>query len=97
MAKGQGGCQAALCTFREGNFAKDHERGGSGEFAQFLSIAKASASEVRSHLYVALDQGYVDQNDFESLLMQLEDIARKISKLIDYLRSSQIKGVKYRS
>ena len=79
------------------NIAESPERGGSSEFAQFLSMAKASASEVRSHLYVALDQGYVDQDTFDSLIGELEDTARKISKLIDYLHGSEIKGVKYKS
>lgn len=79
------------------NIAEGYERGGGREFAQFLSMAKGSASEVRSHLYVALDQGYVDQDTFEGLIVQLEDTARKISKLIDYLHASEIKGVKYRS
>ncbi len=41
------------------NIAEGFERSGTGEFSQFLAIAKGSAGEVRSQLYVALDQSYL--------------------------------------
>lgn len=79
------------------NIAEGYERGGRKEFVQFLSIAKGSAAEARSHLYVALDQGYIEDETFNKLVVQLETTARKPSKLIDYLRGSEIKGVKYKT
>jgi len=66
------------------NIAEGLERGGRGEFHQFLSTAKASCAEVRSHLYVALDTGYLDQQAFTRLLDRAEEIAR----ILGGLRSS---------
>ncbi|WP_218915689.1 four helix bundle protein [Desulfobacca acetoxidans] len=42
------------------NLAEGFERGRRTEFHQFISIAKSSCAELRSHLYLALDIGYLD-------------------------------------
>jgi len=42
------------------------------------------------------DQQYIDARAFETLVMELEDTARMISGLIEYLKSSDIKGPKYK-
>jgi four helix bundle protein len=46
------------------NIAEGFERGKPTEFHQFLSIAKGSCGELRSHLYVAVDAGYLDKLSF---------------------------------
>ncbi len=63
------------------NIAEGFERGGRAEFHQFLSVAKASCAEVRSQLYVAIDVGYLDQQTFNRLLAQAEEVARIVGGL----------------
>jgi four helix bundle protein len=45
------------------NIAEGFERDGSREFVQFLSHAKGSCGEVRSQLYLALDAGYLKEDE----------------------------------
>ncbi|MDH3446103.1 MAG: four helix bundle protein, partial [Deltaproteobacteria bacterium] len=71
-------------------------RSGSGEFIQFLAVAKGSACEVVSHLYLALDQGYVSQQEFERLNDLADKTVNLIGGLMKYLQQSTIKGAKYK-
>lgn len=78
------------------NITEGFERSGTGEFAQFLAIAKGSAGEVRSELYVALDQEYITETAFQTLCAEAQQISRMISGLMSYLRNSGIKGTKFK-
>jgi len=78
------------------NIAEGFERGGDKEFVQFIAVAKGSSAEVRAQLYVALDQGYVDQETFDQLSDFTNQISKMLSGLMKYLRSSQYKGSKYK-
>jgi len=46
------------------NIAEGFDRGSNKDFVKFLFIARGSAAEVRSLLYVALDQNYVNEAEF---------------------------------
>jgi four helix bundle protein len=77
------------------NIAEGFERGGNQEFMQFLYVAKASCGEVRSQLYVALDQCYVAPQDCDDATKSCRRLSIMISNLIDYLKRSGLKGSKY--
>lgn len=74
------------------NIAEGFGRGGNRQFLQFLSYARASAFEVQSHLYVAYDVGYLDEDPFEALLSQCSEIVGLISGLMRYLKESEDGG-----
>jgi four helix bundle protein len=78
------------------NIAEGFERSGSGEFVHFLAIAKGSAGELRSQLYIALDQGYIGREDFARLSGLAGDTAQMVAGLIRYLRKAGMKGTKYK-
>ena len=78
------------------NIAEGFERSGTKEFIQFLATAKGSAGEVRAQLYVALDQGYVDQSTFEPLSQSIIRISMMLSGPMNYLRKSNLKGTKFK-
>ena len=63
------------------NIAEGFERGRSAEFHQFLSVAKASCAEVRAHLYVALDAGYLSRSVFDGLMVQATEVGLIIGGL----------------
>ena len=67
------------------NIAEGFSRRSNREFAQYLFMAKASAAEAQSHMYVALDQGYLKVDQFKLLYGQADRCARQISGLITYL------------
>jgi len=78
------------------NVAEGFERGGDKEFLQFLSTSKGSCGEVKSHLYVALDQEYLTPASFDRLYGQASEVGRLLSGFMTYLRESELRGRKYR-
>ncbi len=79
------------------NIAEGFERGGTKEFIQFLGHSKGSTGEVRSQLYVALDEEYVTQEHWQDLHDRCLEVSRLLDGLIKYLQQTEIKGRKFQS
>lgn len=70
------------------NISEGFDGRSNKEFSNFLGYAYRSASEVQSHLYVALDQDYVNNEDFKKLYDQTEKVKKLINGFIRYLEKN---------
>jgi four helix bundle protein len=68
------------------NIAEGFDSQSNKSFLQFLGYALRSATEVQSHLYVALDQGYITQDKFDDLYQQAVKVKSLIHGFMRYLR-----------
>ena len=78
------------------NIAEGFERDGNREFIQFLSISKGSTGEVQDHLYTALDESYLSQQEFDAFYAQAPEVAKLTASFMNYLRQSELRGQKFR-
>ena len=74
------------------NIAEGHGRRTSIEFANFLNIARGSAIELQSHLYVARDLSYISDDQFRNTYETLDEISRMTIALAQYLRNRNSKN-----
>ena len=79
------------------NIAEGFERGGNREFVQFLSLAKGSAGEVASDLYLALHEEYLPPSEFEKLRELTIHVRRLLGGLMRHLQGSSMRGAKFAS
>jgi four helix bundle protein len=74
------------------NIAEGFDLYGDNQFHHALTIAKGSCAEVRSHLYIAHDIGYLDQGQFDRLIALNIEVTRLVSALrssVDQRRRAQ--------
>lgn len=70
------------------NIAEGFGRRTNREFANFLVIAHGSAAETQSHLYIALDLKYIDQDVFDAIYHLLDEVSRMTMGLCKHLQGT---------
>jgi four helix bundle protein len=71
------------------NIAEGFDRQSKKEFIKFLYYASGSGSEVQSHLYVALDQKYISDENFQETYTQARKTKSLINGFIAYLKGKK--------
>jgi four helix bundle protein len=68
------------------NIAEGFESQNNRTFVRYLYVAKASCGDVRSQAYIALDQGYASQTEFDAIYASATETSRLIAGFINYLQ-----------
>ena len=79
------------------NIAEGFGRGGRLEFIQFLSVARASASELQSQLIRCLNRNYISKDIYDELYELADKTGKKIGAFIKYLNESDKSGAKFQN
>ena len=73
------------------NVAEGFDAGSDAEFRRFLRIGRRSATEVQSHIYMALDQEYLKEETFQQIYEQSAEVKRLMGGFIRYLMGQKKK------
>jgi len=79
------------------NIAEGFERASRLEFINSLSIARGEVGELKSQLYRAFDNGYINESTFSELYEDANTLTKKTTNFITYLNASKIKGQKFKN
>ena len=69
------------------NIAEGFESQTQALFIKYLSYAKGSAGELRAQLYIAKDQGYLTEEQFNAALSLAEISSKQLTHFIQYLQT----------
>ena len=70
------------------NIAEGFESGSDTEFVRFLKMARRSAGEVQSQLYLALDVDYITEDERKKAHELATEVKKLINGMMTYLRKS---------
>ena len=68
------------------NIVEGFDAGTDAEFIRFLRMARRSASELQSQLYLALDRKYISDDELQMAYTLATEVKKLINGLISYLR-----------
>jgi four helix bundle protein len=70
------------------NIAEGCARGGDTDFARFVNVAAASASETDYHLLLARDLQYLEDSVYQPLFEQISEVRRMLNSFEQTLRGN---------
>jgi four helix bundle protein len=76
------------------NMAEGFDSGSNPEFVRFLKMAKRSASEVQSELYLALDRKYISDDELKTAYDLATEAKRLINGMVAYLHRRKSSATK---
>lgn len=71
------------------NIAEGFDSGSDPEFGRFLKMARRSASEVQSELYLVFDCQYITDEELNKAYNLAVEVKKLINAFITYLRKRQ--------
>jgi four helix bundle protein len=74
------------------NIAEGFGRHRRAELIHFLHIASGSCAELRSHLYVAIDNHLIEEDAFAELQEQADKVGRKLTAFRQYLQRTKARA-----
>jgi four helix bundle protein len=80
-------CRAVVSV--TSNIAEGFEAQTNSEFICFLTFARRSCSEVKSQLYVALDNEYISEIQFVQMYDKATEVSKLINGFIRYLKTDR--------
>lgn len=76
------------CISIPANIAEGCGRSGSADFARFLQMAMGSASELEYQFILAMDLGYLPEDDYPVLSEGVSEVKQMLAALMQKVRSS---------
>ena len=87
-------CRASVSVMS--NIAEGFDRATKFELINYFYIAKGSAGEVKSQLYIAHDIGYIDISTFQYGIQLCDECSRLIQSFIYKVKSGSKDGLQFK-
>ena len=71
------------------NISEGFDSKSNSEFVRFLTYSRRSCSELQNCLYIAIDQEYINKDEFQNSYKHCEKVRKMIDGLIKYLKKNQ--------
>ena len=78
---------ASICT----NLMEGSYRLNRGEYRQFVGIARGSSGELKYHLLLAKDLGYISESDYLKFRVESDEISKMLKGLPRLLSSPRVR------